>query len=140
MNEEQLKQRLEYLTKVVYTGVSAKSNATQQKMIDNFNKSHRILEFPDGSIVMAKEPETKSKLAPLYQGPFTVVPRNVTGAYILRDSTNEVLPRSYAASQLKQVTQALDCADEYYEIASILGHNFSRDGVVTYAVKWKGKQ
>lgn len=125
MTEEQLKQRLEYLTKVVYTGVSARSNATQQKMVDDFNKSHRITELPPGSIVMAQEPETKSKLAPLFQGPFTVVSRSVTGSYVLRDTTDALLPRNYAASQLKRVTQALDSKDEYFELAAILGHKLS---------------
>jgi len=50
------------------------------------------------------------------------------------------LPRHYAASQLKRVTQALDSEYEYFELAAILGHKLSPQGVVTYAVKWKGKQ
>jgi len=140
MTGEQLKQRLEYLTKVVYTGVSVRSNTTQQKMIDDINKSHRITEFPPRSIVMAQEPETKRKLAPLFQRPFTVVSRSVTGTYVLRDTTDALLPRNYAASQLKRVTQALDSEDEYYELAAILGHKLSPQGEVTYTVKWKGKQ
>lgn len=36
--------------------------------------------------------------------------------------------------------QALDSEDEYFELAAILGHKLSPQGVVTYTVKWKGKQ
>lgn len=72
MTEQQLKKTLEHLTKDVYTGVFARSNVTQPQMIVTFSKSHRILDFPPGSIVMAQEHEMKGKLAPLFQGPFTV--------------------------------------------------------------------
>lgn len=60
MNEEQLKHCLEYFTKVMYTGVLAKSNATHLKMINNFNKSYQIFNFPEGSILMAKEPKKRA--------------------------------------------------------------------------------
>ncbi|KAF9943976.1 hypothetical protein BGZ70_005193 [Mortierella alpina] len=64
--------------------------------------------------------------------------RSDNGSYTLWDVTNQALARNYAPEQLKRVTQALDAPSaESYEVESIVGHDFSGEGV-EYTVKWKG--
>lgn len=138
MTEEELERRLEYLTKIVFPAVSEKSAESQRKMIDKFNRSHRILEFPPGSFVMARDPLAEGKLAPKYQGPYKVMARTENGSYTLLDAMNQTLIRDYAPEQLKLVTQALDVeTDESYEVEAILGHELTPGGMM-YTVKWKG--
>lgn len=138
MSEDQLRERLEYLTKLVYPAISEKSADTQRKMIEKFNRTHRILEFPPGSFVMARDPLPDGKLSPKYHGPYKIVERTVNGSYTLADATNSQVHRNYAPEQLKIVTQALDApSDESYEVESILAHDLTAEGVV-YTVKWKG--
>jgi hypothetical protein len=138
LNEGELRQRLEYLTKLVYPAISDKSADTQRKMVDRFNRTHRILEFPPGSFVMARDPLAEGKMAPKYHGPYKVMNRTENGSYTLLDATNAELMRNYAPEQLKLVTQALDASnDESYEVESIIGHDLAEEGV-RYLVKWKG--
>ncbi|KAG0073563.1 hypothetical protein BGZ93_004735, partial [Podila epicladia] len=57
LSPKDLDQRLEYLTNIVFPAISAKSKASQKQMIDKFNRSHHITEFPPGSFVMIKDME-----------------------------------------------------------------------------------
>ncbi|KAG0195219.1 hypothetical protein BGX28_001924 [Mortierella sp. GBA30] len=107
-------------------------------MIDKFNRTHRILDFPPGSFVMTREELPDGKLSPKYHGPFKVMSRSDNGSYTLLDITNQTLARNYSPEQLKRVTQALDAtSSESYEVEAIVGHDFSGEGV-EYTVKWKG--
>ncbi|KAK3816631.1 MAG: hypothetical protein J3Q66DRAFT_264931, partial [Benniella sp.] len=124
--QDELEKRFEYLTDLVFPAVAEKSADTQRKMIDKFNRTHRILEFPPGSYVMAREELPDGKLSPKYQGPYKVMKRTSNGTYTLMDKTKNELARNYAPEQLKLVTQALDApSDESYEVESILGHRLT---------------
>ncbi len=137
LTEEALEHRLQYLTELVFPAVAEKSTATQQNMIERFNKSHRIREFPPGTFVMARDETVPDKMTPPFQGPYKVLERTTMGSYILADPTGENLPRHYAPSQLKSVTQALDAPnDESYEIEAITAHDLTAGGMM-YTVKWK---
>ncbi|KAF9896104.1 hypothetical protein BX616_008124 [Lobosporangium transversale] len=138
LSEEELQNRLEYLTALVFPAIDDKSSDTQKRMVEKFNRTHKILQFPPGAFVMAKEELPNGKLAPKYQGPYKVVARTENGAYTLLDATNQKLARNYAPSQLKMVTQALDApSEESYEIESIVDHELTGKGMM-YTVKWKG--
>ena len=138
LTEKELEKRLEYLTEIVFPAVSNKSAETQRKMVEKFNRTHRILEFPPGSFVMARDPLAEGKLAPKYQGPYKVMARTENGSYTLLDTMNQKLSRNYAPEQLKLVTQSLDApSDESYEVEAILGHELTAGGMI-YTVKWKG--
>ncbi|KAF9343266.1 hypothetical protein BGX34_007006, partial [Mortierella sp. NVP85] len=141
MNSDQLLQRLEYMTKVVFPAASERSRATQQRMIDKFNKTVPQNVFPDGSVVMAIDPIRNNKLDPKYEGPYTVVKHDRNGSYTLRDATGDILNRKYVASQLKlALAEALD--PNAYVIATILQHRPPDLKVGRteheYKVHWKG--
>ena len=62
-------------------------------MIARFNAAVLHNEYPDGAKVMTLDPLKGDKLTPRYEGPYTVVQRSSTGAYVLKDGTGEILER-----------------------------------------------
>ncbi|KAG0249254.1 hypothetical protein BGZ95_007612, partial [Linnemannia exigua] len=111
-SHETLLERLEYMTKIVFPAIQTKTRATQKRMIERFNKTVLHNEFPDGAKVMSLDPIKGDKLAPRYEGPFTVVRRTTGGSYELRDGTGALLGRKFAPSQLKLVL------DDYEDTAT----------------------
>ena len=131
LSESELKDRLKYLTDLVFPAISEKSRATQQKMIKSFNASHLLTDFPVGCHVMVKDQDASGTFDTKYEGPFQVVNRTARGTYVLRDSRKQLLARNYAPEQMKLVTQALDGEDdedEHYEVQAILSHRRLRGG------------
>ncbi|KAF9079401.1 hypothetical protein BGX23_004194, partial [Mortierella sp. AD031] len=77
-------------------------------MSDTFNRTHKLVNFPPGSYVMARDEVMEGRLHPKYEGPYKVIRRTEFGSYELEDMTNEALSRNFAPEQLKRVTQGLD--------------------------------
>ncbi|KAF9943604.1 hypothetical protein BGZ65_000680, partial [Modicella reniformis] len=130
-----------YMTKVVFPAANERARDTQQRMIDKFNATvlHNI--YPDGAVVMVLDPIRGNKLDPKYEGPYTVVKQGRNGTYTLRDTTGDILPRKYVASQLKlTLAEALD--PNAYVIASIEEHRPPKPSIGRieheYLVHWKG--
>ncbi|GJJ71582.1 hypothetical protein EMPS_03932 [Entomortierella parvispora] len=73
LTPEDLDDRLEYLTNIVFPAISEKSKASQKQMVDKFNRSHHITEFPVGSFVMTKDMEATGSLDARYDGPYKVL-------------------------------------------------------------------
>lgn len=139
LSHEQLMQRLQYMTEVVFPAVEEKSKATQKRMIERFNATILHNEFPDGAKVMTLDPIKGDKLLPRYEGPYTVVRRTAGGSYELRDGTGDLLERHYAPSQLKLVLDDLDDLP-IYEVERISKHRASKDKPDSweYRTHWKG--
>ncbi|GJJ69417.1 hypothetical protein EMPS_01763 [Entomortierella parvispora] len=135
--KEELLERLQYVTDVVFPGIAAKAKETQRRMVERFNKSILLNEFADGAKVMSIDPIRGDKLAPRYEGPFTVVRKTTGGSYVLRDGTGEELKRNFAPSQLKLVLEDFE-ATPTYEVEKVLNHREPPGGGVEYLVKWKG--
>jgi hypothetical protein len=139
LSQDEMLERLKYMTETVFPAVAEKAKATQAKMIARFNATVLHNEYPDGAKVMTLDPLKGDKLTPRYEGPYTVVQRTSTGAYTLKDGTGEILGRNYAPSQLKLVLDDFDDT-ETYEVEAIVDHRPSRvtPHVTEYFVKWKG--
>ncbi|KAF9537092.1 hypothetical protein EC957_008875, partial [Mortierella hygrophila] len=58
------------MTALVYSAISKKFKATQQKMINGFNKTHRLAELAPGTFVIVKDEEAETALDPKYNDPF----------------------------------------------------------------------
>jgi hypothetical protein len=135
---DQLRDRLEYLTKLVYPAVSEKSKRTQKRMIEKFNASHYITEFPDGSFVMAEDELASSKGAIHYEGPYIVVRRTSLGSYVIKDRLGNEMKRRFAPDQLKHAAAPSE-DDTHYEVEYIHSHRTDEeDGQVYYMCKFKG--
>ncbi|KAF9198034.1 hypothetical protein BGZ59_004950, partial [Podila verticillata] len=105
-------------------------------MIDKFNRSHHITEFPAGSHVMIKDMEATGTLDAPYDGPFKVVRRTSHGTYVLRDTMNRLLARNYAPEQLKLAyhNDNPNEATDTHEVESIVGHRTNKWGETVYMV------
>ncbi|KAG0220983.1 hypothetical protein BGW42_008406 [Actinomortierella wolfii] len=125
------------MTTVVFPGIEKKSQHTRKAMIERFNSSVLLNEFPNGAKVMAIDPIRDGKFAPRYEGPYTVHSRSRSGAYILRDGTGEILKRQFAPSQLKIVLDDLEDG-EVFDVERIVDHRQIENGEYEYFVKWKG--
>jgi len=137
LSQEELLERLEYMTKTVFPAIQSKTRETQRRMIERFNRTVLHNEFPDGAKVMTLDPIKGDKLAPRYEGPYTVVRRTTGGSYVVKDGTGEELGRNFAPSQLKLVLDDFE-STEAYEVEKILDHREEPGEGVEYHVKWKG--
>lgn len=135
-----LDERLVYLTNIVFPAISVKSKASQKQMIEKFNRSHHITDFPAGSYVMIKDMDATGTLDAPYDGPFKVVRCTSHGTYVLRDTMNRLLARNYAPEQLKLAyrSEYPDEAAYTHEVESIVGHHTNKQGETVYTVKWTG--
>ena len=135
---DELKKRMDYLTTVVFPGISKKAKSTQKRMKEKFdNKMYtdNIL-FPDGSYVMITDVTRRSKLDPIYEGPFKVIRRTHGGSYVLQDNDNALLPRNYPPSALKLISQDPIYSGQFYKIQAILDHR-GEGKEREYLVQWK---
>ena len=91
---------------MVFPDISKKFKAVQKKIkyrFDNRKYTENIL-FPDGSYVMVMDVTKRSKLDPMFKGPFKVIRRTQGGSYILQDNDGKLLPRNYAPFALKLIS------------------------------------
>jgi hypothetical protein len=95
-----------------------------------------MVDIPVGSHVMVRLDRRAGKLAPIYEGPYTVVRRNQGGSYELKDEQNQLLHRNYTPSELKIVNiDESSIENEYFEIEDIRDHR-GPPGNREYLVKW----
>ena len=125
------------MTKIVFPGIQKKAREIQRRMVERFNRTVLHSEFPDGSKVMSLDPIKGDKLAPRYEGPYTVVRKTTGGSYVVKDGTGAELGRNFAPSQLKLVLEDFD-PTETYEVETILKHREQPGEGVEYLVSWKG--
>ncbi|KAF9342503.1 hypothetical protein BGX26_007383, partial [Mortierella sp. AD094] len=140
LSEDELINRIQYLTELVYPAIADKSQASQLRTAERFEATHHMVDFPIGSYVMIKDQEANSVFDAKYEGPFQVVQRTVRGTYVLRDAMQDILKRRYAPEQLKQAVVAPDVLSQsstVHEVEAILSHRFF-EGEWQYTVKWKG--
>ncbi|KAF9342594.1 hypothetical protein BGX26_007211 [Mortierella sp. AD094] len=107
MSQEELLQRLEYMTTVVFPAIKKRSLATQKRMIERFNATILQNEFPDG----AKE------------------------ANSFHDMKDRM--RHYAPSQLKLVLDFEDTSTYEVEKITDRRPSNLKPNAVEYFVKWK---
>jgi len=137
LSTEQLQERLDYMTTVVFPAISEKSKAVQQNMVNRFRQHVKDNLFPDGSYVMTIDVTRSGKLAPRYEGPYKVVRRTKGGSYVLQDNNGSLLPRNFPPSALKLISQDPVRAGQTYEVQAVLDHK-GHGSKRKYLVHWKG--
>jgi hypothetical protein len=56
-------------------------------MVARFNKTHKLVDYPNGTMVMARDERTEGTTAPKFEGPFMVGENYHDNSYILLDGT-----------------------------------------------------
>lgn len=138
MTLEELEERVEYMEGIVFPAISERTKKINEEYSKRYNKKHVLIDIPVGSHVMVRLKSRSSKLAPLYEGPYTVVRKNQGGSYELKDEQSDLLHRNYTPSELKIVNMdESHIEDEYYEVDDIRDHR-GPPGNREYLVKWAG--
>ena len=124
LSYKDLKNRVDYLTKIIFPGISAKVNIMQKKMINTFNKKIHIEDilFPDGSYVMITDVTRRSKLDLIYESPYKVIWQTQNRSYMLQDSDSTLLLQNYSPSALKLIFQDLILSGKFYKVKAICDH------------------
>ena len=141
LTAEQMVERNQKLSQLLYPSIKAATDAHNTQMIDDFAISHKILTqgYPSGSMVMKIVDVRNAKTDPRYEGPFKVLEQTKHGAYTLLDATGAMYPKTVAPSQLKLISvpdMYLE-DDTQYEVEKIIRHR-GPTAKRQYLVKWKG--
>ncbi|KAK5805404.1 hypothetical protein F5H01DRAFT_283206, partial [Linnemannia elongata] len=141
LTDEDLETRLRYLTRLVYPAISEKSKESQDKMVARFNKAHKPVDFPNGTMAMARDERREGTTALKFEEPFMVGDRHHGNSYILLDGTGSPLTRRHAHFQLNEEKSSdSDATSESYEVEAILDHaqDEKNTHMYHYYVRWKG--
>jgi hypothetical protein len=138
MTAKELEERIEHMENIVFPAILERTQKINEEYSKRYNDKNVLVDIPVGAHVMVRLRNRASKLAPLYEGPYTVVRKNKGGSYELKDEQNELLHRNYTPSELKIVNiDESNIEDEYYEVEDIRDHRGS-SGNREYLVKWAG--
>jgi hypothetical protein len=138
LSPEQVKERLSYMSTLVYPTIAKKVQVRRDNEATQFEKSHKIVKedkFPPGSFVMCLDELKSSSMQPSYTGPFAVIRRTKGGSYLLKGRDGTEYSRS--VHKLKLVHQSPIIKGNSYEVESIL-NDYIDDQGHWYFVKWKG--
>jgi hypothetical protein len=125
----------------IYPAISDRIHLLKQQMIKSIDKSRRIIKssIPSGTTVMLIDQLRRDKFEPKYIGPFTVVRRARNGAYVLRDTTGDILDRHVPIDQLKIIKRSVrqsSSSRETFEVDQVINHR-GEPGSYEYLVRWK---
>src|SRR5579871_1239250 len=75
LSYKDLKNRMDYLTRIIFPGISAKVNTMQKKIVNIFNKKIHIEDilFSDRSYIMITNVTRRSKLDLIYESPYKII-------------------------------------------------------------------
>jgi hypothetical protein len=106
-------------------------------MKKQFDKKHRLVDFPIGSFVVVRKKGILKSLTAIYEGPYEIIRKTQHGNYTLRDEMGLLMPREYTPSELKLVSQeAVVSKEDVYEFDAIVDHKGDyRDRL--YKIRWK---
>lgn len=138
MTVKELEERIVHMENIVFPAIMDRTKKINEEYSKRYNKKNVMVDIPVGSHVMVHLRSRASKLAPIYEGPYTVTRRNKGGSYELKDEQNELLHRNYTPSELKLVNideSAIE--DEYFEVEAIRDHR-GNAGHREFLVKWVG--
>jgi hypothetical protein len=135
------KEHQEKIMSLIYPAISDKVRSGKDKLIKSLNQHRRLLlpsSFPVGSTVMITDVTRQTKFEPKYVGPYSIVRRSRGGAYVLKDSTGDLLDRKIPADQMKLISKSqrkLDIEKPAYEVERIISHRGSPANY-EYFVHW----
>ena len=136
-SEDELLAKFQSICEVVFPAIDEITAASNKKMVDAFAKGHRITGHDTDMRVMIKNTDRQSKLDPIWVGPYSVVQRTTKGAYVLKDTTGELLPRNVAPNHIKVIASTPLQDDKFYEVEAVLDHRGQAPDY-EYLVRWRG--
>ena len=138
MTVKELEERIKYMEDIVFPAIEERTKKINEEYAKKYNDKNTLVDIAIGTHVMVRLKSRANKLAPIYEGPYTVVRKNRGGSYELKDEQNELLHRNYTPSELKIVNiDESKIEDEYFVVEGIRDHR-GPSGKREYLVKWAG--
>jgi hypothetical protein len=82
-------------------------------------------------------PNFRSKMDARHEGPYQVIRKTQAGTYVLKNTTGDLMPKNYQASQLIAVEENNVDEENTYDIEAIIAHKHNeKTNKYTYKVKW----
>jgi hypothetical protein len=137
---EDWKIRQQELVDLVYPALSERLTSVRAVRSAKWNQTKRLLKSPfvSGAVVMIRDVLRVDKSSPIYVGPYSIVRRMASGAYLLRSSDGDLLDRPVDASHIKLVSRTpMPIYDDVWTVDKILQHR-GVPGKYSYLTKWKG--
>ncbi|SAL98505.1 hypothetical protein, partial, partial [Absidia glauca] len=97
---EEVMQRIKDMADIVIPAIVQRTKEVREASQKQFDSTHKIIDYPTGSLVSILKPTRTSQLETKYNGPFTVVKKNKGGAYVLQQRNGELLDKTYPPSAL----------------------------------------
>jgi hypothetical protein len=137
MSNDELIKRIEYMSDIVFPAIKERTEIYNKMMKNQFDKKHRLIDFPIGSFVVVKKKGIQKSLSAVYEGPYEVLRKTKHGNYTLRDEMGLVMSRDFTPSELKLVSQdQIVSKEEIYEFDAIVDHQ-GETGNRLYKIRWK---
>src|SRR3989338_3586721 len=86
LSSDELSERLRFMTELVFPANRDASQSSHERLRDRFLRGAKILEIPEGAMVVARVDTGARGLRPRYEGPYKVVRRTRGGTYVLARS------------------------------------------------------
>lgn len=140
---EHWKTHMEKVQSLIYPAILERTLDGKSKMIKRLDAHRRVLTenaFPNGAIVMIRDPHRTDKFQPKYIGPYSIVRRTRAGTFVVRDSTGAMLDRHVPVDQLKLISKkprAVDLNTMSYVVEKVIGHR-GTPGSYEYETKFQG--
>ena len=134
---------MENVQSLIYPAILERTTASKSNMVKRLEQRRRVLtenSFPNGAIVMVRDPTRTDKFQPKYLGPFSIIRRTRNGNFQLKDESGEVLDRHVPPDQLKLISKKprqQDLETSAYEVEDIVGHK-GQAGSYEYHTKFLG--
>jgi hypothetical protein len=126
---------------LIYPAIDDRIKSSKDKLAQSLTRHRRMLtstSLPNGSTVMIKDQQRANKFEAKYIGPFIIVRRARNGAYVLKDTTGDLLDRHVPADQIKLVSKQSRIKDkDTFTVNKIIRHR-GAPGSYEYLVDWKG--
>ena len=138
LTQKEVNERLKELQEVIFPAFEEKTQQAINVQKSKFDKKHAQRDLPEGSYVrLMVKPNFRSKMDPIYEGPYKVVRKTQAGTYVLKDTTGENMPKSYPVSQLKPVIEKAGNEKVTFEVEAIVAHKTDpKTNKYIYRVKW----
>ncbi|SAM04403.1 hypothetical protein [Absidia glauca] len=102
---DEIIQKIKDMSEIVLPGIARRIQQIREASQKKFDKTHKIIDYPVGSLVSIRKPTRTTQLEAKLTGPFKIVRKNKGGAYTLQHRDGELLTKTYPPSALKSVSE-----------------------------------
>jgi transposase InsO family protein len=138
ITDQQVKERINFMQKVLFPAIKEATAHVTEALKNKFNRTHPIIDIPEGTYVMITDKTRTSKSDPANEGPFKITRKTQGGSYELQDLDGQTLTRHYPPRDLLPISNNDLFEEQSYEVEKIVDHRNTDTNEIEYKVHWKG--